>query len=96
MAEQVSSSYKHERNPAVDIDVDAAGLAETGHKQELKPQYGLVSVIALGIVATNTWSAHGGSLTAGIYSGGPAVVIYGFLLTTLANLFVVLFLWQSC
>lgn len=72
------------------LDEDNAQLAELGHKAQLHRQYGLWSVVALGVLATNTWSALGGTFIAGVYSGGSTTIIYGFILVTVANVFVLL------
>jgi hypothetical protein len=69
------------------LDEDNAQLAELGHKAQLHRQYGLWSVVALGVLATNTWSALGGTFIAGVYAGGSTTIIYGFIFVTVANVF---------
>lgn len=69
-------------------NVDDIRLAENGHKAQLHRQYGLMGVVALGIVATNSWTAVAGTLVAGISAGGPPTIIYGYILVTVMNLFI--------
>lgn len=73
---------------------DELRLAEIGHRQQLQRQFGLIAAIALGCLASNTWAALAGTLVAGLYAGGPALIIYGFMFVTLANVFVALSLGE--
>ncbi|KAF5240691.1 hypothetical protein FAUST_4217 [Fusarium austroamericanum] len=69
---------------------DDLRLAEIGHKPQLHRQYGLMSAVALGCLASNSWSALAGTLVAGLSSGGPALIVYGFIFVTVASAFVAL------
>lgn len=71
-------------------DADNIRLAELGHVAQLKRQYGLVSVIAIGCIASNSWSGLAGTLVTGVYSGGPSLILYGYIFVTIANAFVAL------
>ncbi|MCJ1417718.1 hypothetical protein MMC32_004063 [Xylographa parallela] len=51
----------------------------SGHKDQLKRHYGLLSICGLALTIDNAWVALGGSLTVSIYNGGPPGVLYELL-----------------
>ncbi|KAI9847703.1 MAG: hypothetical protein M1837_001951 [Sclerophora amabilis] len=54
----------------------------SGHKQELQRNFNLLNICAIAITTGNTWVAIGGSVTVAIYNGGPAGVIYEFIVVS--------------
>lgn len=42
----------------------------SGHVQELKRQYNLLSLAGIGITVGNVWPAAGGSILVALYNGG--------------------------
>ncbi|KAF2662405.1 choline transport protein [Lophiostoma macrostomum CBS 122681] len=48
----------------------------SGHKDQLKRQYGLLALCGLALNIDNAWIALGGSVTISIANGGPAGVLY--------------------
>lgn len=66
-------------------DVLAVSVRETaalgqvnisGHRQELRRNFGLLSVCGVGLVTGNVWAALGGSIVVALYNGGPPGAIY--------------------
>ncbi|KAL9004728.1 MAG: hypothetical protein Q9188_002455 [Gyalolechia gomerana] len=55
------------------------GVNVSGHKQELQRNFGLLSLIGLGITSGSVWFALGGAITVAIYNGGPPGIIYEFI-----------------
>jgi len=51
----------------------------SGHRDQLKRHYSLLSICGLALTIDNAWVALGGSITVSIYNGGPAGIIYEFL-----------------
>ncbi|KAL8653414.1 MAG: hypothetical protein Q9210_002109 [Variospora velana] len=74
--EQSSSSALSSTDDAHSLD---AGVNVSGHKQELQRNFGLLSLIGLGITAGNVWITLGGAINIAIYNGGPPGVIYEFI-----------------
>ncbi|KAI9687442.1 MAG: hypothetical protein M1820_010433 [Bogoriella megaspora] len=67
----------------------------SGHRDQLRRQYGLLSICGLALTVDNAWVALGTSITLAIANGGPpgvlyelitAVVYYGFIAASLAEL----------
>ncbi|KAI0008356.1 amino acid/polyamine transporter I [Xylariaceae sp. FL0662B] len=67
-------------------DHDAAVLANLGHKQELKRNFSLISMLGLGFAILNTWTALAASMSLALPSGGPSAVIWGLIVTGILNL----------
>jgi hypothetical protein len=44
------------------------------------------SSIAFSATLLATWESAGGSLLAGLYNGGPAVIVYGILVSIIGNM----------
>jgi choline transport protein len=59
------------------FDEDARKLEMMGYKQELKRQFSVLSLLAVGFSLTNSWFGISASLVTGINSGGPVLTIYG-------------------
>ncbi|KAL8936124.1 MAG: hypothetical protein Q9216_005091 [Gyalolechia sp. 2 TL-2023] len=55
------------------------GVNVSGHTQELQRNFGLLSLIGLGITSGNVWFALGGSIAVAIFNGGPPGIIYEFI-----------------
>lgn len=43
----------------------------SGHVQELKRQFSLLSLAGIGITVGNVWPAAGGSILVALFNGGP-------------------------
>lgn len=87
---RVTPTVKQDKMNAQIKNDDDLRLMQMGHKPELRRQYSLLSVASLSIVACNSWSAVGGTLIAGIGAGGPAAVLYGWILVSIFALFMAL------
>ncbi|EMC95091.1 hypothetical protein BAUCODRAFT_525469 [Baudoinia panamericana UAMH 10762] len=51
----------------------------SGHKDQLQRQYGLLSICGLALTIDNAWVAFGGSLSVAVLNGGPAGILYEFI-----------------
>ncbi|KAF2235931.1 putative choline transport protein [Viridothelium virens] len=67
----------------------------SGHRDQLRRQYGLLSICGLALTIDNAWVALGTSISLAIANGGPpgvlyelivAVIYYGFIAASLAEL----------
>lgn len=83
MATNTPTSHANEK--AEDIDrrrgvvvtvEEGVALNASGHKDQLKRQYGLLGVCGLAMNIDNAWIAFGGSVTIAIANGGPPGVLY--------------------
>ncbi|KAG6000255.1 hypothetical protein E4U21_005632 [Claviceps maximensis] len=70
---------------AVDSD-DAAVLEAMGHKQELKRNFSMLSMLGLAFAILNTWTALAASITLALPSGGSSAVIWGLAVAGICNL----------
>lgn len=68
------------------VNEDAAALAALGHKQELKRNFSMISMLGLAFAILNTWTALSASLSLALPSGGPSAVIWGLLTAGIFNL----------
>ncbi|KAL4883384.1 amino acid/polyamine transporter I [Aspergillus karnatakaensis] len=74
-----------------------AGSRNGGHetatyrqKQQLERYLNFFSSLAFSATLLATWEAAGGSLLSGLYNGGPAVIVYGIILSTVGNITIAL------
>ncbi|KAF2656096.1 amino acid transporter [Lophiostoma macrostomum CBS 122681] len=72
-----------ESKAASDLDQDRRELARVGKKQVLKRRFGLVSMTGLSCGLMCTWESL---IVTKLASGGPAGLLYGFMLVWLGNL----------
>ncbi|KAI5919577.1 amino acid/polyamine transporter I [Camillea tinctor] len=68
------------------VGEDAAALANLGHKQELKRNFSMLSMLGLAFAILNTWTALAASISLALPSGGPSAVIWGLIVAGLCNL----------
>ncbi|KAI0163117.1 GABA permease gaba [Pestalotiopsis sp. NC0098] len=65
---------------------DAVALEQLGHKQELKRNFSMVSMLGLAFAILNTWTALAASISLALPSGGPSSVVWGLIVAGLCNL----------
>lgn len=65
---------------------DADALAAMGHKQELRRNFSMISMLGLAFAILNTWTALAASLNLALPSGGPSAVIWGLITAGCFNL----------
>ncbi len=75
----------HEQRQASMAD-DAAGLERLGHKQELKRNFSMISMLGLAFAILNTWTALAASISIALPSGGSSSVIWGLMVAGVCNL----------
>ena len=68
------------------VDDDAVKLAKMGYTQDMKRNFTVWSVLGVGFSLTNSWFAISLAMVTGINSGGPALLIYGVILTCLVSI----------
>lgn len=74
------------RNPPKTSDTDSATLALLGKKQVLKRRFGFTSIFAFAICELITWETVLALFSQGLNNGGPAGLVYGFLIAWLSTL----------
>ncbi|KAK6435591.1 hypothetical protein LTR95_008221 [Oleoguttula sp. CCFEE 5521] len=60
----------------------------SGHVQELKRHFSLLSLIGMALTVGNVWPAIGGSIVVALSNGGPPGVIYEFIVVSIFYWFV--------
>ncbi|KAI1097387.1 amino acid transporter [Jackrogersella minutella] len=65
---------------------DAAALEQLGHKQELKRNFSMISMLGLAFAILNTWTALAASISVALPSGGPSAVVWGLIVAGICNL----------
>lgn len=68
------------------VEEDAAELQRLGHKQELKRNFSMLSMLGLAFAILNTWTALAASITLALPSGGASSVIWGLIVAGICNL----------
>ncbi|KAF2112027.1 putative choline transport protein [Lophiotrema nucula] len=71
----MDEEFARRRGTIVSIE-DGVAINASGHKDQLKRQYGLLGICGLALNIDNAWIALGGSVTIAIANGGPAGVLY--------------------
>lgn len=82
--ERRRSSVPGRRHTSVVEDADT--LAALGHKQELKRNFSMISMLGLAFAILNTWTALSASLNLALPSGGPSAIIWGLITAGIFNL----------
>ena len=73
-----------ERNSEKDADTDR--LALLGKKQVLKRRFGFLSIFGFAVCELITWETVLALFSQGFNNGGPAGLVYGFLIAWLSTL----------
>ncbi|KAL2015202.1 hypothetical protein VTK56DRAFT_6067 [Thermocarpiscus australiensis] len=68
------------------VEEDAAALERLGHKQELKRNFSMISMLGLAFAILNTWTALAASISLALPSGGASSVIWGLIVAGICNL----------
>lgn len=68
------------------VEDDAAELQRLGHKQELKRNFSMLSMLGLAFAILNTWTALAASISLALPSGGASSVIWGLMVAGICNL----------
>ncbi|KAK4235170.1 amino acid/polyamine transporter I [Achaetomium macrosporum] len=68
------------------VEEDAAALERLGHKQELKRNFSMVSMLGLAFAILNSWTALAASISLALPSGGASSVIWGLIVAGICNL----------
>ncbi|KAH8912439.1 gaba permease [Coniochaeta sp. PMI_546] len=68
------------------VEEDAAELQRLGHKQELKRNFSMISMLGLAFAILNTWTALAASISLALPSGGASSVIWGLVVAGICNL----------
>ncbi|KAL4797002.1 amino acid/polyamine transporter I [Aspergillus venezuelensis] len=65
---------------------DDVQLAALGHRQELKRNFSMLSMLGLAFAILNSWTALSTSLNLSLPSGGPVSVVWGLVTAGICNL----------
>ncbi|KAI2788405.1 hypothetical protein POX_e06421 [Penicillium oxalicum] len=65
---------------------DAYGSVTLRQKNQLDRYINFFSSVAFSTCLLASWEGAGGSLLSGLFNGGPAVIVYGIILSTIGNL----------
>ena len=79
-----TGSKQHGRRSS--IAEDSAALERLGHKQELKRNFSMISMLGLAFAILNTWTALAASISLALPSGGTSAVIWGLVVAGICNL----------
>ena len=69
-----------------DNSLDTDRLALLGKKQVLKRRFGFISIFAFAVCELITWETVLALFSQGFNNGGPAGLVYGFLIAWLSTL----------
>ncbi|KAJ4338065.1 hypothetical protein N0V87_004213 [Didymella glomerata] len=78
------------------FDEDDAVLAQLGYTQELKRSFGLIGMVGFSFSIVTSWTALSGVLIIGVETGGPPVMIWGWLATCVFTLAVAYSMAEMC
>ena len=76
----------HRRRRSIAEEDDALALSRLGHKQELKRNFSMISMLGLAFAILNTWTALAASISLALPSGGASSVIWGLMVAGICNL----------
>ncbi|KAF2182560.1 choline transport protein [Zopfia rhizophila CBS 207.26] len=75
--EKGNMEAEFEKGGGIIVSVEeGVALNASGHKDQLKRQYGLLGICGLALNIDNAWIALGGSVSIAIFNGGPPGVLY--------------------
>ncbi|KAH7361173.1 GABA permease [Pyrenochaeta sp. MPI-SDFR-AT-0127] len=94
MADDFALDSEKKVQNAVDTDDDV--LAQLGYTQELKRSFGLLGMVGFSFSIVTSWTALSGVLIIGVESGGPPVMIWGWLAVCLVTLAVAYSMAEMC
>ncbi|KAH5172030.1 hypothetical protein HBH77_219750 [Parastagonospora nodorum] len=78
------------------VDSDDEVLAQLGYTQELKRSFGLLGMVGFSFSIVTSWTALSGVLIIGVESGGPPVMVWGWLGVCLVTLAVAYSMAEMC
>ena len=81
---------------SIQVESDAADLAELGHTQSLTRKFNLWSMLALAFSVLGTWSTFAQDLASGLTNGGAITILWGLCLVTFCNICVAVSLGELC
>jgi choline transport protein len=76
----------HDRRLSTSIASDTDVLAQLGKKQVLKRRFGFWSLFAFAVCELITWETVLALFSQGFDNGGPAGLVYGFIIAWLSTL----------
>ncbi|KAK1917992.1 hypothetical protein P3342_000710 [Pyrenophora teres f. teres] len=79
-----------------DSNSDDDVLAQLGYTQELKRSFGLLGMVGFSFSIVTSWTALSGVLIIGVESGGPPVMIWGWLCACLVTLAIAYSMAEMC
>ncbi|KAJ4374776.1 hypothetical protein N0V83_001852 [Neocucurbitaria cava] len=85
-----------EKKVVDDINSDDEVLAQLGYTQELKRSFGLLGIVGFSFSIVTCWTALSGVLIIGVESGGPPVMIWGWVAVCLVTLAVAYSMAEMC
>lgn len=68
-----------DKSAPLEFELDGQAVNASGHKDQLRRQYGIWSLCGLALTIDNAWVALGGSIAIAINNGGPPGVLYELL-----------------
>ncbi|KAF2853998.1 GABA permease [Plenodomus tracheiphilus IPT5] len=85
-----------EKKGVDDSTSDDVVLEQLGYTQELKRSFGLLGMVGFSFSIVTSWTALSGVLVIGVESGGPPVMIWGWLCVCLVTLAVAYSMAEMC
>ncbi|KAF2822893.1 GABA permease [Ophiobolus disseminans] len=79
-----------------DSNSDDAVLAQMGYTQELKRSFGLLGMVGFSFSIVTSWTALSGVLIIGVESGGPPIMVWGWLAVCILSLAVAYSMAEMC
>ncbi|KAF2803345.1 GABA permease [Mytilinidion resinicola] len=73
-----------------------AALEQLGYQQELKRSFGLLGMIGFSFSIVTSWTALSGVLIIGVESGGPPIMVWGWLAVCIVTLAVAYSMAEMC
>lgn len=85
---QTTSRHRHDSELGPTLTADDDRLADMGYKPELRRNFSAWSLLGIGFGLTNSWFGISASLSIGISSGGPLMIVYGILIIAFISFFI--------
>jgi choline transport protein len=91
-----SPTTESEKKVIEDSKSEDEALAQLGYTQELKRSFGLMGMVGFSFSIVTSWTALSGVLIIGVESGGPPIMIWGWLAVCIATLAVAYSMAEMC
>ena len=73
---KLNAEFAYQSDKETAIPREGTAVNASGHRDQLRRQYGLLEICGLALTIDNAWIAFAGSLQISLLNGGPPGILY--------------------